>query len=371
MINMDEIKLTQGLVRINSENPPGNEKEIAKFIRDYLDDLKIQTKLIKIMKNRFNVIASLGKREGMMLYGHMDTVPAGDLGTWKYEPFKAKIIDGRIYGRGTSDMKGGLAAILTAVKNLARENFKRKLFLAFVADEEATQLGTDYLIDNRKGLLKGIKYGVVGECTELKIRIAQKGIAIFKVKFRGKAAHGSKPELGDNAILKASEFIQELKNLSKKLKKVKTPLLGSGTINIGKISGGIKVNVVPDYCEVEIDRRLVPSETPKLAIKQIKNVLKKLELKGEIEIMKEGRLPMYIKETSKIVKILRNVIKTDMIGESGYTEAEMYYRDAGIPCVAFGPGISALAHISNEYIPIKNIKKAVNVYEKLIKKVCL
>jgi len=260
---------------------------------------------------------------------------------------------------------------LTAVKKLARENFKKKLFLAFVADEEATQLGTEYLINKRKSLLSGIKYGIVGECTELKIRIAQKGITMFKVKFRGKAAHGSKPEFGDNAILKASDFIQELKNLSKKLKKVKTPLLGSGTINVGKISGGIKVNVVPDFCEIEIDRRLVPSETPKLAIKQIKDLLKKLKLKAEIEIMKKGRLPMNIKETSKIVKTLRSIIKTKMVGESGYTEAEMYYRDAGIPCVACGPGISALAHVSNEYIPIKNIKKGVKVYEKLIKKVCL
>jgi len=121
---MDEVKLTQELVRINSENPPGNEKEIAKFIRDYLDDLKIPVKLIKFDRNRFNVIASLGKGDGLMLAGHTDTVPTGDPKNWKFNPFGGKIVDDKIYGRGSTDMKSGLAAILTAVKKFKKENPK-------------------------------------------------------------------------------------------------------------------------------------------------------------------------------------------------------------------------------------------------------
>ena len=151
---MNEIELTQQLVGINSENPPGNEKKIAKYIRDFLNDLKIKSELIEFEKNRCDVIASIGKGKGLMLNGHMDTVPAGDLKKWKYDPFEGKVVNGKLYGRGSSDMKGGLAAVLIAVKNLSRENFKRKLLLTFVADEEVAMKGSDYLIKNRRNIFK-------------------------------------------------------------------------------------------------------------------------------------------------------------------------------------------------------------------------
>jgi len=366
---MNEIELTQELVRINSENPPGNEKEIARFIRDYLDDLKITAKLIKFGKNRFNVIASLGKGNGLMLAGHMDTVPAGDPENWKFDPFEGRIVGDRIYGRGSTDMKSGLAAILTAVKKFNKEKLKKRLALAFVGDEEVAMRGTKYLIKNKKNFLKGIKYGVMAEPTYMKLKIAQKGITMVKLKFRGKAAHGSRPEGGVSAILKASDFIQQTKLLSKQLKNKKDPLLGSGTINIGKISGGIKVNVVPDYCEIEIDRRLIPGETSNITLKQFKKILKKLKLKVEIEYLNEPRLSMKIPKNSKIVKMIQNIIKTKAVGGSGYTESELYFRECGIDFVSFGPG--RFSHITNEYVKVPQIKKTVKVYEKLIRKVCL
>lgn len=366
---MNEVELTQELVRINSENPPGNEKEIAKFIRDYLIDLKIPAKLIKFGKNRFNVIASLGKGEGLMLAGHMDTVPSGDPKNWKFDPFEGRIVGNRIYGRGSSDMKSGLAAILTAVKRFKKEKFKKKLALAFVGDEEVAMRGTKYLIENKKNFLKDIKYGVMAESSNMKLRIAQKGITQIKLKFRGKAAHGSKPERGVSAILKASDFIQRTKLLSKKLKNKKDSLLGSGTINVGKISGGVKVNMVPDYCEIEIDRRLISGETPQIAIRQFKNILKRLKLKAEIEYLNEPRLSMKISKKSKIVKMIQSIIKTKAIGESGYTESELFFRECGIDFVSCGPG--RFAHITNEYVKIPQIKKAVRLYENLIKRWCL
>ncbi|MEM5872549.1 MAG: M20/M25/M40 family metallo-hydrolase, partial [Candidatus Aenigmatarchaeota archaeon] len=162
---MNELELTQELIRINSENPPGNEKEIAKYIKDFLDELKISTEIIEFEKNRFDVIASIGKGKGLMLNGHLDTVPAGE--NWKYDPFEGKIVNGKIYGRGASDMKGGLASILTAVKNLSKENFKKKLLLTFVADEEVALKGSEYLIKNKKEIFKDVKYGIIGECTNL------------------------------------------------------------------------------------------------------------------------------------------------------------------------------------------------------------
>jgi len=367
---MNEIELTQELVRINSENPPGNESQVAKFIKDFLDDLKFSTEIVEFEKNRVNLVASIGTGKGLMLNGHMDTVPIGDLKNWKYDPFEGKISNGKIYGRGTSDMKGGIAAILAAAKRLPNEKFKGKLLLTFVADEEVAMRGSSYLIKNRKEIFKDVKYGIMGECTNLNARIAQKGIADIKVKFRGKAAHGSKPELGDNAIYKASDFIQEIRKLIEDLKKKKNPMLGSGTINVGTINGGTKVNVVPDVCNIEIDRRIIPGETPKIAVDQIRKILKRLKLKADIEVLNK-RLPMQLNKNLELIRILQDITKTKFLGESGYTEAELFYRDAGIPCFSFGPGISELAHVANEYIPIKNLKKATKVYEELIKRVCL
>src|SRR4030067_978177 len=147
---MNEIELTQELVRINSENPPGNEEAIAKFIKDFLEDLKIQTEMIEFEKNRFDVVASIGSGKGIMFNGHMDTVPLG--GNWKYDPLGGKIVNGKVYGRGSSDMKGGIASILAAVKNLSKQSFKGKLLLTFVGDEEDFGKGSEYLIKNRKEL---------------------------------------------------------------------------------------------------------------------------------------------------------------------------------------------------------------------------
>jgi acetylornithine deacetylase/succinyl-diaminopimelate desuccinylase family protein len=367
---MNEIELTQELVRINSENPPGNEEMIAKYIKDFLDDLKIFTELIEFEKNRFDVIASIRNGKGMMFNGHMDTVPAGDLSKWRYDPFEGKIVGGKLYGRGSSDMKGGIASILAAVKNLSKEKFKRKLLLAFVADEEVALRGSMYLIKNMKYIFKDIKYGLIGESSTMKARFAQKGVTDIVVRFKGKAAHGSKPELGDNAIYKAADFIQELRKLIENLKKKKNSVLGSGTINVGVIKGGTKVNVVPELCEMEIDRRLIPGENIKTINDEIKKILKKLRLNADIEF-RNFRLPMQLDKNLELIRILKSITKIELVGEPGYTEAELFYRDAKIPCVSFGPGIAYQAHVTDEYIPIKNLQRATKIYEELIRRVCL
>jgi acetylornithine deacetylase/succinyl-diaminopimelate desuccinylase family protein len=367
---MDKIELLQRLVRINSENPPGNEKEIAFFIKDFLEDLKIKTELIEFDENRFNLIASIGKGNGLMLNGHMDTVPVGKVEEWRFNPF-GEIVNGRVYGRGTVDMKGGLASILTAVKNLVKSGFtfKRKLLLVFVGDEEVALRGSKFLMDKRKDLFSNIKYGVIAEPTKMTITRAQKGIVDMKIKFKGKAAHGSRPEQGDNAIYKACNVIQEIRKLIERLKKKKNPTLGSGTINVGTICGGTKVNIVPDYCEIEIDRRIIPGETPKLARKQIQNILKKLKIRAKVEIV-VSRLPLEIPEDSELITLLKKITGKGTRGESGYTESELYYRECGIECVTCGPGNMNLSHKANECIKIKELKKAVYVYENLIKKLC-
>lgn len=218
---MNEIELTQELVKINSENPPGNEKQVARFIHDYLQDLKLESELVEFEPYRFNVIAEVGRGDGFVLGGHTDTVPIGIRTNWRHDPLGGEIIGNKLYGRGSSDMKGGVASILASVSKIDLSKLKRKLILLFVADEEANSKGSTWIVKNRKELLTGIKYGMMAEPTYNTIRTAQKGTFRTRVKFKGKSAHSSRPWLGDNAITKATKFIDELERLAKNWKRKK------------------------------------------------------------------------------------------------------------------------------------------------------
>ncbi len=364
---MDAVELTQELVRINSQNPTHNEKEVANFVKDFLEDLKLAPEILEFDKNRPSVICSVGKGEGLLLNGHIDTVPI--VSGWTEDPFGGKIKENRLYGLGSSDMKGGVAAILAGFAKLSKQKFKRKLLLTFVADEEVALSGSRYIIEKKKEIFEDVEYGVIAEPTSLAVKIAQKGVADFNVRFFGKSAHGSKPEDGDNAIYKATAFIEEVKRLIKELGKTKHKALGSGSINIGRIEGGVKVNIVPDTCLVEVDRRLIPGETPELAKKQLEDIIKKLHLDGKVE-QTGGRLPLFVSEKSPIVKELLKIRKSELTVGKGYTEAELYKTEAGVECVVFGPGNKGI-HCPDEYVEVDKLKEAESVFEKLIRNWCL
>ena len=364
---MDEIELVKKLVNINSENPPGDEGKIAKFIEHTLSEIGVKSEVIEIDKNRFNVIAEIGQGEGFALSSHMDTVPIGDASVWKHSPLSGKAYGGKIYGRGTTDTKGGLASILAALSKVDIKNPKRRLVLLFVCDEEVDSRGSKWIVKNRKKFLKGVKYGITTEATGNKIRVAQKGLVQVKIRFHGKAAHGSKPWNGDNAVDKAAKFIYELHKNEKQLLHLKDDVLGHGTINIGKISGGVKVNMVPDYCEVDIDRRTVPGETPYTVIRDFRRILKKACVNAEIENLCEPTFAFKLNKNSKVIKMILDAIRTEVVGDTGYTEAEIYKRMAGVDCVAFGPGDPKVAHAVDEYIEIRKLKQATSTFETLIK----
>ncbi len=369
---MDEVELTQELVRINSENPPGNEREVAKFVHDYLQGIGMQSDIVEVSQSRFDVIAELGKGEGMMFNGHIDTVPVGDANNWKHDPFGGKVVGGKLYGRGSSDMKGGVASIIAAVQKTTKEDLKKRIVLTFVADEEEGQRGSDYIVKNMKGFLHGVRYGVFAESTSMEITYAQKGFAHVKVKFRGKAAHGSTPERGVNAIEKAGRFIGNMQKLKAELRKTRDPDLGSGTINIGRISGGTKVNIVPDYCEVEVDRRLVPGESPKSALAQLRKIAGRSKAGGEVELLNEPRFPMKMDKDSDFIVLLRKLSDGSKLNAAtGYMEGELFKTGAGIECVSVGPGLHEQAHVVDEFVPVKNLRAATKLYEGIIRKWCI
>lgn len=361
MDNKLVIDLAKSLIEINTENPPGREIEAARFIRDYLEEASIESELIEFSSGRANLIASVGEGNGLMINGHLDTVPSDGI--------KASSVDGdKLYGRGASDMKGGIAAILASIKGLDFKKIKRKLLLTFVADEEVNFEGTKLLLDERKDIFRDINCGVIAEPTSLNIQIAQKGLVGMDIFFSGKAAHGSTPWLGENAIEKASRFITKLNAID--FNKVKeNKLLGPNTLNIGKISGGIASNIVPPECKLSIDIRTTSEEVTKEGVEIIKKLLLDVDKNSRIKI-KHIRNPVYVNPDLEIVEKLKKISGSKLVGSPFYTEAELYKNNAGIECVVFGPGDISVSHKPNEYVSIKNLKKSEIVFNKLIQEWC-
>ncbi|EQD60675.1 acetylornithine deacetylase or succinyl-diaminopimelate desuccinylase [mine drainage metagenome] len=373
---MDVVELTKELIDIPSESARDGEVGVAKYVTDYLKGIGLEPELITFNSNNANVIVSIGSGEGLMFNGHMDTVPLGDPSLWT-NGISAAVIDDKVYGRGASDMKGGIACMLAALANLgiAKKQLKRRLLFTFVANEETDFRGSDYLLDNRKELFEGVKYGIIGEASfinsKINLQTAQKGAISLEVTFRGKAAHGSRPWLGDNAIVKAARFITEYQKLADSFE-VTDELLGKGTANISIVNGGNAINVVPDSCKVSIDRRIVPGETPELAIAQVKEVIKRLGIEADVE-MPVSRNAFRLADDSPIITIMKRIIGEDFntIGATGYTEAELYKAKAGIDSVVFGPGEKEIIHQADEYVTIGNLRKTQEVYEKVITEWCL
>ncbi|MDE1869200.1 MAG: M20 family metallopeptidase [Candidatus Micrarchaeota archaeon] len=357
-------ELAKQLVGIKSESAAHGELRVARFIKDYLDDIGIDSSVYEFEKGRADIVASIGKGQGLMLNGHMDTVPVGDVSVWSRNPY-GEIKNGDVYGRGASDMKGGIASALAALKGVDLKKPRRRLVLAFVADEEVGFGGSLWLLKRKANLLKGVKYGIISEPTDMKLQIAQKGIANTKITFRGVSAHGSKPWLGRSAVLEAVDFINEFRKTMKRQEK-KDRLLGSGTFNVGRISGGTAVNVVAEQCWIGLDRRIVPGETTKTALRQINGVISRLDLDAKVEVI-NAREPFALPKSSQIAKMVMDAAPgSEYMGATGYTEAELYKAYAGIDCLVYGPGIKEIIHKPDEYVPVKNLERCARVYGSVI-----
>lgn len=271
------------MLRIKSENPPGEEYEIAMEVKKELGSLGLEVKTYSFLEKRPNVVGILkaeSARCSLLLTPHLDTVPAG--GGWKYNPYSAKIIKGKIYGRGATDCKGNLSSCLEAIRSLVEDGIKLNynLIFAATADEEAS---SKYgIIPLLKRILLRPDFALILDASSFDIIVAQKGLIHFKINISGKKAHGAYPWLGVNAIEIASRIINDLKRLKFKYKAHK--LLRGPTINIGTIVGGDKVNMVADFCEFSVDLRFLPGMSRDKILKEIKNIILRYAGKFKIEI---------------------------------------------------------------------------------------
>ncbi|MFA4889058.1 MAG: M20 family metallopeptidase [Candidatus Omnitrophota bacterium] len=370
MINKERlIKLTRKLISINSENPPGNEARIAAFVKAYLRKLGLEAKIYAFKNRRSNIVAKLrGSNTGhsLLITPHLDTVPRGK--SWKIDAFSGVIKDKRLYGLGATDCKCNLACSLEVINSLVEEKrvLGYNLILAATADEESgSGLGLIPLLE--KGILKA-DAALVLDSDEFEIVITQKGLMHLLLIIRGKRAHGAYPWLGTNAIDIAVKILAELKNF--KFSRLQNKYLRPPTINTGTIKGGDKVNIVADYCEVELDFRFLPGDSGKELLRKLKARVAKYAQDYKIKI--EGiQKPYFISESHALVKALKKAlvkfrIAPQVKGSEGATVIT-FFQSKAIPAVAFGFGTSGRAHTADEYVEIDNLYKGAQVLEEFLK----
>ncbi len=372
-VDADEVlRFARALIRAPSENPGGTEDLVAEVAVELLADLDADPRTIRDEAGRPSVVARTGDeaRPKLAWNGHLDVVPAGDPSSWNHPPFDAELVDGRLVGRGAADMKGAIASAIAAVAAIrrARIGLGGTLELHLAADEELAGVhGTRVLWE--RGLLDQDAC-IVGEPTELRLGLAERGGAWITAVAHGRSAHGSTPHLGVNAITSMARLLLRLHEV---LPDREHALVGRPTVNAAIVSGGNAPNVVPDRCELDIDRRIVPGETSPA------DVLEPFErLAADIAAEHpETELEFRIREwtdaaeadrDSPIARICRQAVRAETgavpadHGFTGITDARFYLNEARIPTVILGPGSLTVAHTANESVELAELVTAARAY---------
>jgi len=375
---MELLELASSLISFNTEAPPGNEARCARFIGDFLRDLHIEgaeVGLRKLAEGRSNLVATFGGRSpGLLLAGHMDVVPAKDAAAWSSPPYEARVRRGRLYGRGSADMKAGLAAMLASIASLRGRRLKRSLSFVATAGEEIGFDGLEALVHD--GSLRRItaRCGVVGEPTEMKVVRAHRGGLVCRVIFEGRSAHAGDPSLGINSIENCALFLRSLRTVRARLGSAKDPDLGHTIVTPTMIDGGTKSNVIPGTCELTIDSRLIPAVGAKEVLHELNSVIAGLhrkddEFKARVEVLYETPA-LSVPREAEVVRLTESLTAA-RAGVAPYGTEAPVYCELGTPTVVLGPGSVRQAHTVDEYAPVREIKSAESVYRRMIEKVCL
>jgi len=359
------VELLRKLIRIITTNPPAEEIRLARYVADFLRKCGLKTELLPFGDKRANVAARIkgtGEMPSLIYSAHFDTVPVGKI-PWEFDPFSGVVHENRIYGRGAADMKGGMAAMMKAAQILAQSkvSLKGDLILAFTSGETSDLVGAWKLIRAKKLVDAGAV--LVGEPTELNVYTAEKGALWLKTTTYGKTAHGSMQEYGENAILNMIEFLSKIKDFNFGVKP--HPLLGRPTLSIGKISGGVLINIVPDLCEALLDVRYLPEQDPKELFSSLKEIGKP---KVKMEIIGDPKPPVETDPNSPFAKTALEVVdkitgqKHQIGGAPYFTDAAVLANELKIPAVIIGPAKTWMTHQPNEYVEISNFLNAIKIY---------
>lgn len=368
------IDLTRELVRIPSVNPPGNEQPAAEYLGRRMQELGMSVDIQQVEPGRANVIGRIhGRGDGhLVLTGHLDVVPPGGQ-AWERDPFGADLADGKIYGRGSCDMKGGVAAIVAAGAALIESGFQPSAdyVVAATCGEEAGMTGARDMVARQS--LVGSRYLVVAEPTGLDVFIGEKGVLWVRVRALGQTAHGSMPSLGINAVSYMSRLIPVLEQYPFEFQT--SDLLGDPTLSVNTISGGNKTNVVPDLCEIELDMRTVPSQDHKRLMTEIGERATEIArtfhpgLRVEVDLIQEQR-PLETEPDHPLVEAMVQTVtvvrgKPRTAGVPFGTDAAQLGPGFSIPMVICGPGQPSMAHQPNEHVEVEQLVQAAEIYAAL------
>jgi len=367
----DVVSLLGDLVRIPSVC--GEEGAIADFLAKWLRSNGLPAEIMDVKPRRPNVICRLrGRDDGprFMLNGHVDTVAPGT--GWKHDPFGAEVEDGKMYGRGTVDMKAGVAAMLSALAQCKAEGLPRRgeVIFAAVVDEESIDLGSYALV--QKGLTKGLDFAMISEATGLDVVTAHRGRVVFDVEVHGKAAHSMWPDHGVSAIASAAVLINHLAKLGGPTH----PKMGRCTVNVLKVEGGQEeVMLVPDRCRVVIDRCLVPGYGSAAAIADLRKLIKEIGVDADAKfISRETPFcdPFEIPQDHEAVKAVASAAakalgKPPRFGfHEGPCDSCILVNQGKVPTIEFGPSGGRL-HESDEFVGLESVKAATAFYKELIR----
>jgi acetylornithine deacetylase/succinyl-diaminopimelate desuccinylase family protein len=369
------VELTRTLVRAPSVNPPGNEGVASEVVTSFLDEVGIKYVEQRVSGERRNVIVTLKGRtssSSLLLTSHLDVVPTGDEKLWLRHPFSGDEEGGRIYGRGSTDAKGSLGAMLCALEAVAGSGLELSgdLVFAAVVGEETDGLGIKHLI---RESVQRPKMAVVGEPTRLMVGNAHKGIARFRITVGGKAAHASLPDRGVNAISGMAKVVIGLDALASRL--MDKGSASHPTLVVSTISGGVKDNVVPPSCSITVDRRLVVGEDPMKAKTEVSNAVKAviegLPLTADIEPYLSAS-PALTSPDELIVRSARTAVSEVLGGDAGLYSFEAYCDMgplvdlAGTKTVILGPGSLIGSHVINESVPVEEVENAARIYSLVV-----
>jgi succinyl-diaminopimelate desuccinylase len=368
----DVVKFCQEIVRIKSVNPPGDELPAAEYVASVLKKIGLEVEVIKHSPNRASVLARLkgfGKKPAVLYNGHLDTVPVGSE-KWIYDPFEGVVSEGKIWGRGTADMKGGLVSLIVAAKALAeaRVPLQGDLIIAATAGEEADSLGATAVASRSD--LGPVQAIVIPEPSYNDVYVAEKGAFWLEITTQGKTAHGSMPEMGRNAVIMMMALIHELEKMTFPYKEHQ--LLGGFSQSINTIMGGVKTNVVPDQCVITVDMRTVPGQDHRSILKQVEELIAGLsrvipDFKASVKVTND-RAPVETSPNEPAVQTFADIV-AEVAGERPVPKGVRYYTDAvafvpvlKAPMIICGPGDAKLAHQPNEHVEISKLVQAARIY---------
>jgi len=357
---IDPVALAQALVRIDSRNPPGDEQPCVDLLAPLLRDAGFEIEIAGFGPERVNLIARRGTGKARVFTGHLDVVPLG-AAPWTVDPFGGEIIDGKLFGRGATDMKAGVAAMIAAA--IATPDATVTLILT--GGEETGSEGAQALAAS--GLPDEAEFLVVGEPTDNRLLAGHKGALWLKGCCHGVTAHGSTPHLGTNAVYAAARAVGALERFG--FGHPAHPIMGNPSLNVGTMSGGLNINSVPDRAEFTIDIRTVPGQHHDAVTRDVANAVG-----AETELATLVDLPSVWSDPQGQTMMALVHAHGLVLGAASAPASANYFTDAsvltpalgGVPTVICGPGDPAMAHKTDEFCEIAAIHEAVAIYRAML-----